>query len=172
MVEAPGTAPGSEWFIPTAIYRHSRQAGDRNIEGKGGRRKGMGAFLQCLRAANSGWRPSTGDEGDKARLASMGHFIADEGSAPICGVLAAPPAHVVAGEALPMRCGGAQPSCGRSARRRDGSAQIRERPSIMMRLGLPGGAGARCGLPDRSSPQTGMDSATPAGPRARYDAVK
>ena len=24
MVEAPGTAPGSEWFITTAIYRHSR----------------------------------------------------------------------------------------------------------------------------------------------------
>jgi hypothetical protein len=24
MVEAPGTAPGSEWFITTAAYRHSR----------------------------------------------------------------------------------------------------------------------------------------------------
>ena len=23
-MEAPGTAPGSEWFITTAIYRHSR----------------------------------------------------------------------------------------------------------------------------------------------------
>jgi hypothetical protein len=31
MVEAPGTAPGSEWFITTAIYRHSRQAGPLNI---------------------------------------------------------------------------------------------------------------------------------------------
>ena len=26
LVEAPGTAPGSEWFIAQAIYRHSRQA--------------------------------------------------------------------------------------------------------------------------------------------------
>ncbi len=24
VVEVPGTAPGSEWFITTAIYRHSR----------------------------------------------------------------------------------------------------------------------------------------------------
>ena len=24
LVEAPGTAPGSEWFIPMSIYRHSR----------------------------------------------------------------------------------------------------------------------------------------------------
>src|SRR5712664_3596691 len=39
MVEAPGTAPGSEWFIPTAIYRHSRQAGTANIGGNGRRRK-------------------------------------------------------------------------------------------------------------------------------------
>ena len=31
MVEAPGTAPGSEWFIATAIYCHSRQAGTLNI---------------------------------------------------------------------------------------------------------------------------------------------
>jgi len=23
LVEAPGTAPGSEWFIPMSIYRHS-----------------------------------------------------------------------------------------------------------------------------------------------------
>ena len=34
-VEAPGTAPGSEWFIATAIYFHSRQAGTPNIGGKG-----------------------------------------------------------------------------------------------------------------------------------------
>jgi hypothetical protein len=34
-VEAPGTAPGSEWFIATAIYFHSRQAGIPNIGGKG-----------------------------------------------------------------------------------------------------------------------------------------
>src|SRR5216683_6583255 len=30
-VEAPGTAPGSEWFIATAIYFHSRRAGTLNI---------------------------------------------------------------------------------------------------------------------------------------------
>ena len=33
-VEAPGTAPGSEWFIATAIYFHSRQAGSLNIRAK------------------------------------------------------------------------------------------------------------------------------------------
>jgi hypothetical protein len=31
-VEAPGAAPGSEWFIAVAIYFHSRQAGTPNIE--------------------------------------------------------------------------------------------------------------------------------------------
>ena len=31
MVEAPGTAPGSEWFIAQAIYRHSQQADNFNI---------------------------------------------------------------------------------------------------------------------------------------------
>src|SRR6202163_2973441 len=30
-VEAPGTAPGSEWFIATAIYFHSRRTGMLNI---------------------------------------------------------------------------------------------------------------------------------------------
>jgi len=30
-VEAPGTAPGSEWFISTAIYFHSRRTGSPNI---------------------------------------------------------------------------------------------------------------------------------------------
>ena len=34
-VEAPGTAPGSEWFIATAIYFHSRRTGTLNIGGKG-----------------------------------------------------------------------------------------------------------------------------------------
>ena len=33
-VEAPGTAPGSEWFIATAIYFHSRRTGSLNIGGK------------------------------------------------------------------------------------------------------------------------------------------
>ncbi len=45
MVEAPGTAPGSEWFIPTAIYRHSRQAGTANIGGNGRGRKSAGPVL-------------------------------------------------------------------------------------------------------------------------------
>src|SRR5436305_14955396 len=31
LVEAPGTAPGSEWFIATAIYFHSRRTGSPNI---------------------------------------------------------------------------------------------------------------------------------------------
>jgi hypothetical protein len=34
-VEAPGAAPGSEWFIATAIYCHSRRTGIPNIGGKG-----------------------------------------------------------------------------------------------------------------------------------------
>jgi hypothetical protein len=34
LVEAPGTAPGSEWFIATAIYFHSRRTGTLNIGGK------------------------------------------------------------------------------------------------------------------------------------------
>ena len=35
LVEAPGTAPGSEWFIATVIYFHSRRTGPTNIGGKG-----------------------------------------------------------------------------------------------------------------------------------------
>ena len=31
LVEAPGTAPGSEWLIPKPVYCHSRQAGTGNI---------------------------------------------------------------------------------------------------------------------------------------------
>ena len=32
LVEAPGTAPGSEWFIMMSIYRHSRKrSGNYNI---------------------------------------------------------------------------------------------------------------------------------------------
>src|ERR1700691_5337043 len=34
LVESPGTAPGSEWFIATAIYFHSRRTGTLNIGGK------------------------------------------------------------------------------------------------------------------------------------------
>src|SRR5215813_7536868 len=40
LVEAPGTAPGSDRFIATAIYRHSRVAPAlRNISAEGYRRK-------------------------------------------------------------------------------------------------------------------------------------
>ena len=39
-MESPGTAPGSEWFITTAIYRHSRLAPVlKNISAKGCRKK-------------------------------------------------------------------------------------------------------------------------------------
>ena len=31
MVEAPGTAPGSDGFIAKPVYRHSRQADSANI---------------------------------------------------------------------------------------------------------------------------------------------
>src|SRR5437763_14275383 len=31
LVEAPGTAPGSEWFIAAAIYFHSRRTGNSNL---------------------------------------------------------------------------------------------------------------------------------------------
>ncbi len=31
MVEAPGTAPGSEWFISQVIYRHSWRTSPFNI---------------------------------------------------------------------------------------------------------------------------------------------
>ena len=32
LVEAPGTAPGSEWFIAQSVYRHSRAANRRHIQ--------------------------------------------------------------------------------------------------------------------------------------------
>src|SRR5215813_14396079 len=48
LVEAPGTAPGSDGFIATAIYRHSRVApADTNISAEGYRRK-CGHFAQKL----------------------------------------------------------------------------------------------------------------------------
>ena len=72
VVEAPGTAPGSDRFITTAIYRHSRQAGAANIslapvrgKGNGGRCRlhapsdaeqphNNSAGLQGLSVANNG----------------------------------------------------------------------------------------------------------------------
>ena len=41
-MEAPGTAPGSEWFIATAIYFHSRRTGIPNIGGKRREKQGPG----------------------------------------------------------------------------------------------------------------------------------
>src|SRR5579872_1565496 len=40
LVEAPGTAPGSDRFIATVIYRHSRRTGVLNIGVKPIRQKG------------------------------------------------------------------------------------------------------------------------------------
>jgi hypothetical protein len=40
LVEAPGTAPGSEWFITAAIYFHSRRTGTLNIGGIAAGKKG------------------------------------------------------------------------------------------------------------------------------------
>src|SRR5215475_11856283 len=40
MVEAPGTAPGSEWFITKAVYRHIRLApAPQYISRSGGKKK-------------------------------------------------------------------------------------------------------------------------------------
>jgi len=39
-VEAPGTAPGSEWFIATVIYFHSRRTGTSNIGRKSEEKQG------------------------------------------------------------------------------------------------------------------------------------
>src|SRR6267378_5303682 len=41
-VEAPGAAPGSEWFIAAALYFHSRRAGTPNMGGKGEKNRGLG----------------------------------------------------------------------------------------------------------------------------------
>ncbi len=45
LVEAPGAAPGSEWFIAAAIYFHSRRTGIPNIGSNGRRRKGAGVRM-------------------------------------------------------------------------------------------------------------------------------
>jgi hypothetical protein len=45
-VEAPGTAPGSDGFIPIAVYRHSRHEDDNpNIEMLSGELKGESAVF-------------------------------------------------------------------------------------------------------------------------------
>jgi hypothetical protein len=49
MVEAPGTAPGSDGFITTAVYCHSRLAPALlNIGAQGGRKKSMGTAAPML----------------------------------------------------------------------------------------------------------------------------
>src|SRR5690349_5438148 len=52
MVEPPGTAPGSDRFITTPVYRHSRplRDGTPNIGGEGLRRKGALLHLRWCRA--------------------------------------------------------------------------------------------------------------------------
>ena len=40
VVEAPGTAPGSEWFITSAVYRHSRSSRQNRYRGGRSKRKG------------------------------------------------------------------------------------------------------------------------------------
>jgi len=44
-VEAPGTAPGSEWFITTTVYFHSRRTGTPNIGGKGHKKQRLGRAI-------------------------------------------------------------------------------------------------------------------------------
>jgi hypothetical protein len=53
MVEAPGTAPGSEWLITKAVYRRSRLAPTRlNIGRFGGEKKVDALITPSLRLAN------------------------------------------------------------------------------------------------------------------------
>ena len=44
MVEAPGTAPGSDGFITMTVYRHSRLPGTLNIVGSSRDFKGKGGL--------------------------------------------------------------------------------------------------------------------------------
>ena len=55
LVEAPGTAPGSEWFITTAVYRHSRLSPARIYIGLyGGKKKIDAAITPNLESADDG----------------------------------------------------------------------------------------------------------------------
>jgi hypothetical protein len=63
LVEAPGTAPGSEWFIATTVYFHSRRTGIPNIGGKGFEKQGFQVAwvrfpLDRFRTALAAARPS------------------------------------------------------------------------------------------------------------------
>src|SRR6266849_628973 len=50
LVEAPGTAPGSERFIATSVYRHSRLAPAPRIYAiAGGEKRAVPAKGECIR---------------------------------------------------------------------------------------------------------------------------
>ena len=57
LVEAPGTAPGSEWFIATTVYFHSRRTGTPNIGGKGFKKQGFRAKRTRFPLDRSGMIP-------------------------------------------------------------------------------------------------------------------
>ena len=56
LVEAPGTAPGSEWFIATVVYFHSRRTGTSNIGWNF--REGQSPFAGARPGQFPGFRPS------------------------------------------------------------------------------------------------------------------
>jgi hypothetical protein len=62
VVEAPGTAPGSEWFITTAIYCHSRRTGRGNIWRTAEKKKPFRASFRALAPFSSGSSPSVTNE--------------------------------------------------------------------------------------------------------------
>jgi hypothetical protein len=56
-VEAPGAAPGSEWFIAAAIYFHSRRTGSLNIGGKVREKQSFyNVFRPEIRCSSTGTR--------------------------------------------------------------------------------------------------------------------
>ncbi len=72
LVEAPGTAPGSDRFITQAIYRHSRQAGTPNIGTIGGHSKPLKLTAPVNRGVTGG------KSGRKPRSAKI-HPVHDVG---------------------------------------------------------------------------------------------
>lgn len=70
-MEAPGAAPGSEWFIATAIYFHSRRTGTLNIGRNRGGCKGPGKGETAVAngfPANPWWNSSCLAENELARF--------------------------------------------------------------------------------------------------------
>ncbi len=53
VVEAPGTAPGSDQFITKTVYRHSRQADTANIGTNNGKKKVYYAIFAANRLKGS-----------------------------------------------------------------------------------------------------------------------